>query len=237
MKNAKVMLISICCLLGSSGISICHAQSLEQLDQSLQEIGTDLRQKILKFSWDLTEEYLKYCEDTNGMIDLSSESYLKALTNTLKPKELEPYEKAREKANKEIEDYMMMYYKEEYARVDSIRKNVAGEQDRKDADAATSNFRIRLWNKDEKFKKLSNGQEATIKKHRLEAVKYMFNEYKGKGQVMPTSFINHTERQYLLSNNAELKRLSNEINSLEVLVHRITAEYQKLKYNIDVQKK
>ncbi|MCD7899619.1 MAG: DUF5039 family protein [Bacteroides sp.] len=230
MKNIRWIFLLVCCILINSSVSFAQAQTADELGKSLQQIGTDLQEKTIKLSWGLTEEYLKYCEASNRNVEISSEEYLGSLVNLEKPKELSSYREAYEKSKAAVENYLMAF--PEYIQIDSLRRNIRSEEDRKNANVAMSSFRNWLWNKDDKFKQISNTNSFARRKYYLEAVRYMFKEYKEAGRIMPTSFINFDDRQYLLSNNAELRLLSDEVDQLERLQKRVLSQYQKLKYNI-----
>lgn len=231
MKITQTLFILLGCLLGSLNIVPAHAQSIEQLEKSLHAIETDLQQKSLEYSWRLTDDYLEFCNTFDKLISISSDDYLKVLSYEKKPKEIAPQEQAYEKAKNELEKYLGTY--DEYKKIESMGKEVMSEEGRKDLSAAKNNFYNLLWKDDEKYRELRNKDQAELKKYRMAIVRYMLNEYKAKKMVMPTSFINYKDKDNLLSNNTNLKRLSLEIRQLEDLQRQIIRQIQKKKYNIE----
>ena len=232
MKNLRLTCVALCCILCSWYAPTVQAQqqTVEELEVTLRQIGTDLSEKTQKLSWDLTEDYLKYCGEFDRLIELGTEDYLNFLTTVKKPKELAAYDKAYEKTKKRMNDYLLSF--DEYVQMYSRRKDVKSETDRKDIDAAIDSYKNWLWNNDEKYKKLSNAHELAMRKYNLEAVRYMYNEYKKAGRIMPTPFISREDRRYLLSNNAELKFLSDEVEQLGNMQRRLSQIYQAKKYDV-----
>lgn len=234
MKNTKTFLTVVCCLFGLLSTSRTSAQNIDQLEKSIQSIEVDLQQKTLELSWKVTEEYLTFCNTFNKMINITSDDYLRVLTYEKKPKEIAPEEKSYKKAKATLEAHMKTY--KEYASLDSLRKSATSEASRKDAGAAMSTFYTRLWNEDEKYQELRNNEQIALKQYRIAAVRYMLNEYKAMKRVMPTKFIDYAERENILANNPDLRRLSQEVRQLEEMQRQTIRDYQKLKYNIDTDK-
>lgn len=234
MKSTKTLLTVPFFLFGLFFVPTASAQDIDQLDKSIQSINVDLQQKSLELSWKITEDFLTYCSTFNKMINITSDDYLKVLTYEKKPKETAQEEDIYKKAKAALETHMKGY--KEYALLDSMRKTANSEASRKDAGAAMSTFYTRLWNEDEKYQELRNKEQITLKQYRIATVRYMLNEYKTMKRVMPTKFIDYTERENILNNNLELRRLSQEIRQLEELQRQTIQNYQKLKYNINTKK-
>ncbi|WP_163175885.1 DUF5039 family protein [Bacteroides sp. 51] len=234
LKHSFVKCLIVCFGLCAIGLQPLAAQDVDEMEKSLKSIGTDLQEKTLKFSWELTEAYLNYCQNTERSINVYSEPYLKSLATYNQLPELALSLQTMKDAQKELESYLLTF--KEYAKIDSLRRNASSEVDQNNVNAANKTFRNWLFNNhNEKFHKLNNTATSARKQYYFEVTRYAFNQFKSSGRVMPTSFIPHEDRQYLLSNDATLKLLSEEVKQLEMLQSRLMREYQKLKYNLPDQ--
>lgn len=230
MKTTKLFFLLSICFLSSSTVFKASAQTLEQLDNSLQEINKDLQQKQLSHSWLLMEDYLDFCERSGKTISIKSEDYLKVLTYERKPKELKPQENAYLKAKEILEKHMRQY--PDYAKADEQRRIARSEIERKDASAALSTVYSRLWNDDKKYQKLRNNEQIALRAYRIATVRYMLKEHEEAQRVMPSGIIGYADKKTLQENNVELRKLSLEISLLQQLQNETLRKYQRIKYQL-----
>ncbi|MFV0588932.1 DUF5039 family protein [Bacteroides reticulotermitis] len=230
MKTTKLFFLLSICFLSSSTVFKASAQTLEQLDNSLQEINKDLQQKQLSHSWLLMEDYLDFCERSGKTISIKSEDYLKVLTYERKPKELKPQENAYLKAKEILEKHMRQY--PDYAKADEQRRIARSEIERKNASAALSAVYSRLWNDDKKYQKLRNNEQIALRAYRIATVRYMLKEHEEAQRVMPSGIIGYADKKTLQENNVELRKLSLEISLLQQLQNETLRKYQRIKYQL-----
>lgn len=230
MKTSRLFFLLSIFLVSLGSAFNASAQTLEELDNAIQEINKDLHQKQLFYSWKLMEDYLDFCEHSGKKINIKDENYLNVLTYEKKPKELRAEEYASTKAKENLEKHMKQY--PYYMRAKAQRESASSEAERKDASAAMSAAYSRLWNEDKKYQKLRNDEQIALRAYRIATVRYMLKEYEKAQRIMPSGIISYADRTTLQNNNQELRNLSLEIRLLEQLQNETVRKYQRLKYNL-----
>lgn len=230
MKTSKLFFLLSLFLASCGTVFNASAQTLEELDNAIQEINKDLHQKQLSYSWKLMEDYLDFCEHSGKTIKIKDESYLNVLTYEKKPKELRAEEYAFTKAKENLEKHLRQY--PYYMRAKAQRERARSEAERKDASAAMTAVYSRLWNEDKKFQKLRNNEQIALRAYRIATVRYMLKEYENDQRIIPFGIISYSDKKTLQENNLELRNLSLEIRLLEQLQNETVRKYQKLKYKL-----
>ena len=205
-------------------------REMKKLHYSLQIINRDLSQKKMEYSWKMTENYLNYCIMYHKLISTSNENYLKVLAYEEKPKELEreaaDYKEAKEKVEKKLKKY------KEYRELLIRRSEARGESEQKDINGDFKNFHTRIWNADESYQTLRNQEAKALRMYRIATVRYMLNECKQIKQVMPTHFIEYSDRRNLEKSDPLLNILLQEVSLLKSLQKHRLQEYYALKYRM-----
>ena len=61
-----------------------------QWEKKLEKIRNDLQEKKLQYSWQLTENYMAYCEKLSQINNINREPRVTQLVTNVRPQELEP---------------------------------------------------------------------------------------------------------------------------------------------------
>lgn len=201
-----------------------------QWEKKLEKIRNDLQEKKLQYSWQLTENYMAYCEKLSQINNINREPRVTQLVTNVRPQELEPLRLAYETASKELDAYLHTF--PEYVTLDSLSKRSPDETISKNAEASLKEFYKQIYKEDQTYVELLLKRRLAIKKHYIAAVDYLLKECKRDKTVMPDALIPYNIEKQLRDSDMYLQQLYLEIQSLQKLQNEAIREYQQLKYGI-----
>ena len=174
-----------------------------QWEKKLEKIRNDLQEKKLQYSWQLTENYMAYCEKLSQINNINREPRVTQLVTNVRPQELEP-----------------------------LSKKSPDETISKNAEASLKVFYKQIYKEDPTYVELLLKRRLALKKHYIAAVDYLLKECKRDKTVMPDALIPYNIEKQLRDSNMFLQQLYLEIQSLQKLQNEAIREYQQLKYGI-----
>lgn len=221
-------LISAACAQSKSNDTIEIRET--QWEKKLEKIRNDLQEKKLQYSWQLTENYMAYCEKLSQISNINREPRVTQLATTVRPQELEPLRLAYESASKKLDDYLHTF--PEFVTLDSLSKRSPDETISKNAEASLKEFYKRIYKENPTYVELLLQRRLALKNHYIAAVDYLLKECKRDKTVMPDALIPYNIEKQLRDSDMFLQQLYLEIQNLQKLQNEAIREYQQLKYGI-----